>query len=730
MTEEEKGAPVWGEEPVKQSGEDEGLPGKAAPAAGTAAPEMGGTSQVEETAPVEAGEEAPAREAAESREEAAPAAQEAPESGEAAGSEEGLPGKAAPAAGAAAPETGGTSQAGETAPVEAGEEAPAQEAEESREGTVPVSQEGPESGEAAGCEEGLPGKAASAAGAAAPEMGGTSQVEETAPVEAGEAGPAQEAEESREGAAPVTQEAPETGGAPQAAPYGQAPWQQPMPQGPTPWQGYPGYGAGQPGAYPGYGAPQQGYQAPQGYYMPQNGYGYPAQGGYPQQPVYGQQGGYPYGQQPYYGGQPGYVPYGAPPVPPQPKKKLPLGLKVFLWVASILAAGAVLGFAIYLGYSASTGTGAFQAPYEDYLPELPYEDEEPGESQAQEETEEEELPPLPEVDVTPNDQGIQIEEKPEGEAMDAQAVYDKVAPSTVTVTVRRDPDSEKPDSTGTGIIATADGYIITNAHVVLHSKSVYVKVTTYDGQEYDAVVVGSDRTTDLAVIKTNDYGFTPAQFGDADELSIGEWVLAIGNPGGERFSSSLTRGIISGLDREVGEYSENGMTYIQTDAAINPGNSGGPLVNMYGQVVGINSSKIMTEGYEGMGFAIPVSTAKNIIDQLLAGGYVEGRVRLGIMGREIDGTMAMIYGLPQGFLISEIQEGSSFLDTEAQVGDVITAIDGNEVTSLSEISNLLLRYSPGDQVTVTLFRQNDSGVGGEEIDVTITLLEDRGETQE
>src|SRR5699024_7965191 len=157
-----------------------------------------------------------------------------------------------------------------------------------------------------------------------------------------------------------------------------------------------------------------------------------------------------------------------------------------------------LGFAIYLGYSASTGTGAFQAPYEDYRPELPYEDEEPGESQAQEETEEEELPPLPEVDVTPNDQGIQNEEKPEGEAMDAQAVYDKVAPSTVTVTVRRDPDSEKPDSTGTGIIATADGYIITNAHVVLHSKSVYVKVTTYDGQEYDAVVVGSDRTTDLA----------------------------------------------------------------------------------------------------------------------------------------------------------------------------------------------------------------------------------------
>ena len=335
---------------------------------------------------------------------------------------------------------------------------------------------------------------------------------------------------------------------------------------------------------------------------------------------------------------------------------------------------------------------------------------------------------LPDVDVTPNEEGITIHEKPEGEALDAQEVYNQVVKSTVAITVSR--TGETTDSSGTGIIATSDGYIITNAHVVLNTKSVLVTVTTYDGQQYDAVVVGMDRTTDLAIIKTNDYGFTPAQFGDSDQLSIGEWVVAIGNPGGERFASSLTRGISSGLDRAGERYSEDGMTFIPTDAAINPGNSGGPLVNMYGQVVGINSSKIITDGYEGMGFAIPVSKAKDIIDQLLSGGYVEGRVRLGITGSDISATQAAFYGVPRGFMIVSIDEDSAFAGTEAQPEDIITAIDGETVEELQDISTLLLRYSPGDQVTVTLYRPPVNGMGeGEELEVTITLLEDKGETQ-
>ena len=471
------------------------------------------------------------------------------------------------------------------------------------------------------------------------------------------------------------------------------------------------------------------WQAPAGGQAPTGGQA-PQWGGQPQwgnpppwagQPQWGHQ------QNPWQYPQPPQNPwpqYGWQPVPPKPpKRKMSLGLKVFLWIASALAAGAILGFTVFTVSWAVMGPQV-QTLVEETLPEESLPEETPGE-EAQ--TEEPQLD-LPEVDVTPNEEGITIVQKPDGDAMDAQEVYNRVVQSTVAITASR--TGETTDSSGTGIIATSDGYIITNAHVVLNTKSVLVTVTTYDGQQYDAVVVGMDRTTDLAVIKTNDYGFTPAEFGDAGELSIGEWVLAIGNPGGERFTSSLTRGIVSGLDRAVERYSENGMTFIQTDAAINPGNSGGPLVNMYGQVVGINSSKIITEGYEGMGFAIPVSKAKDIIDQLLSGGYVEGRVRLGVTGTDLDSMTASLYGVPQGFMIVSIDEDSAFAGTDARVNDIIVAIDGETVEELQDISNLLLRYSPGDQVTVTLYRMPENGLGeGEEIDVTITLLEDKGETQ-
>ena len=581
---------------------------------------------------------------------------------------------------------------------------------------------------------------------AAPQEGAA---QNTAPAEVGET------------AAPGAEAAPQEGAAQDAAPAEvseaavpgvEAVPPQGAPQQGAPW-GWPGPWGWQPAPPPVQGVPQAQGWAPWPGQPPYQGQGCPP---YQAQPWNGQQPGPyvppgPWGPGPYavpqgvppQGGQPQGVPPQAPgaapgwqPAPPE-KKKLPLALKVFLWVASVLAAGAILGFAVYLGYSASTGTGLFR---EDGLPELPYESSSPYEDMPYEKDdplpqedmpyeegeEEEQLPPQPDVDVTPNNEGLLIQGKPQGDALSAQEVYDKVSQSTVTVEVRWDPSSENPDSSATGIIATSDGYIITNAHVALNSKSVYVTVTTYDGQAYDAVVVGMDRTTDLAVLKTNDHGFTPAEFGDAEELSIGEWVVAIGNPGGERFSGSMTRGIVSGLDREVGEYSENGMTYIQTDAAVNPGNSGGPLVNLYGQVVGINSSKIVTEHYEGMGFAIPVSKAKDIIDQLLSGGYVEGRVRLGITGTDVSEMQSMVEHIPQGFQIVSIDEDSAFAGTGAQVGDVITGLDGEEVEDLAEISNLLLRYQPGDQVTITLYRPEEDTT----LEVEITLLADKGETQE
>lgn len=509
-------------------------------------------------------------------------------------------------------------------------------------------------------------------------------------------------------------------------------WQgYPQPVYGAPPQAYPAQQAGQPVVQPGY--PQASpVQQPYPYH-----YGAP-QGGYAQPPVYGQPS--------YYANPNGGCGY---PVQPK-KKKLSTGLKVFIWVASILAALSFLGFGGYLAYNAvnnlsfnspgGSQPGGFGFP----APSIPSPYDSPDEQDpgGRDETPDGDDPddgddapdfdedvtppdasdPLPEVDVTPNNEGIQISKQPQGGELSAKEAYKKVVKSTVTVAVSLDQNGTERTGTGTGIIATSDGYIITNSHVVMNSKSSRVKITTYDGEEYDAVVVGTDRTTDLAILKTNDHNFTPAEFGDTEQLEIGDEVIAIGNPGGAKFSGSMTAGYVSGLDRAVGKYSESGMTYLQTDAAINPGNSGGPLVNMYGQVVAINSSKIVADGYEGMAFAIPVSKAQPIINELLSGGYVKGRVRLGITGQNTAGSFYGFNTAP-GFLIVAIDEDSAFQGTDAQAGDVITAIDGEAVASLEEMSNLLLKYSPGDRATITLNRN------GKEFDVEITLLEDKGETQ-
>ena len=497
---------------------------------------------------------------------------------------------------------------------------------------------------------------------------------------------------------------------------------EPVPARPVPpplQQGYPPYPqppAAQP-VQPGYAGQ---WQAPmqQPVYPPQPYQPYP-----PQPPVQ-----YQYSQ-PVYQTQPVYQPYPGAPAPA--KKKMSTGAKVFLIIAGIFAlagiTATVLYFAFALGNNVSDRDGHDLPDDGDSVPE---DEEDPGFDITPPEEDEEES--RPQVDVTPNTEGITISPRPSGETLDAEAVYNRVVTSTVTVSAKLTQENGSTgESTGTGIIATSDGYIITNSHVVLNSRSAKVTVTTFDGLEYEAVVVGVDRTTDLAVLKTNDHDFVPAEFGDAGELSVGEWVLAIGNPGGARFSSSLTRGIISGLDREVGKYSEEGMTYIQTDAAINPGNSGGPLVNMYGQVVGINSSKIVTEGYEGMGFAIPVSRAQPIINNLLSDGYIKGRTRLGIMCREVGSAMSEMYNVPRGLQITEFNEECTLIGTDAEPGDIIIAIEGETVESLRDVSNLLLRYSPGDQVTLTLYRPAQTfGQKGRELEVEITLLEDKGETQD
>ena len=259
-----------------------------------------------------------------------------------------------------------------------------------------------------------------------------------------------------------------------------------------------------------------------------------------------------------------------------------------------------------------------------------------------------------------------------------------------------------PTSEGSGIIATTDGYIITNAHVVSGASA--LKVVLYNGKTYSAKLIGSDSITDLALVKIEATGLTAAEFGSSDDLQVADTVMAIGNPGGLEFNSSVTVGYVSALNREITN-SETGYTMkcIQTDAAINPGNSGGALVNMKGQVVGINSSKIVATGYEGLGFAIPIDTAQPIITQLKQYGYVKDRAMLGVTGDYVDAMTANFYGLKSGFYVSSIT--SQYVSAAGiQKGDVITTIDGKSVTSRNIILTATAAKKPGGTVTLTVYR--------------------------
>lgn len=280
-------------------------------------------------------------------------------------------------------------------------------------------------------------------------------------------------------------------------------------------------------------------------------------------------------------------------------------------------------------------------------------------------------------------------------------------------------------SEGSGIIMSADGYVITNAHVI--SGATGIKVVLNNDEEYTAEIVGSDPATDLAVIKIEADNLTPAEFGDSSALEVGEYVAAIGNPGGLMLSNSMTQGIVSGINRPLSG-SDGGytMNYIQTDAAINPGNSGGALVNEYGQVIGINSVKIAQTEYEGLGFAIPISDAKPIIDDLIANGKVTGRVRLGVEGRQLDEMTARYNDIPLGFQIYKLDPGADIASKGVVAGDIITKIDGQELSAVGGIREYLRDFKPGDVVTLTVFRRT-SGRQDTTFEVSVKLMEDSGE---
>lgn len=262
---------------------------------------------------------------------------------------------------------------------------------------------------------------------------------------------------------------------------------------------------------------------------------------------------------------------------------------------------------------------------------------------------------------------------------------------------------------GSGIIISNDGYIVTNQHVIDGASEISVILNTRD--ELSATVVGQDTKTDLAVLKVStDKQLSPATLGDSDKLQVGELAVAIGNPLGQEYSGSVTAGIISAVNRTM---TIDNRTYnlIQTDAAINPGNSGGALINQYGEVIGINSVKLSTTGVEGMGFAIAMSEAKPIIDDLISSGYVTGRPLVGI------GIQQTKYGL----FISSVQDDSAAADAGLKEGDMIIEVDGTKVSSATEINELRDKKKPGDKMTFKILRD------GSTQDVELTLKESPAE---
>lgn len=303
--------------------------------------------------------------------------------------------------------------------------------------------------------------------------------------------------------------------------------------------------------------------------------------------------------------------------------------------------------------------------------------------------------------------------------------YNKVLPSTVGIVGYIQSQQSifgGEQSQGSGIILSADGYIVTNAHVVSGATS--IKVVLNDNSEYNATVVGSDEKTDLAVLKIDATGLTPAEFGNSDQMQIGEQVIAIGNPGGLELAGTLTVGYVSAVNRPITTTGGSTIDCIQTDAAINPGNSGGALVNSYGQVIGINSQKIAATEYEGIGFAISINEAQPIINDLIEYGYVRGRVVMGITMQIIDPTFAAIYGYQPGIGVVSVEQNSPAAKAGLVAGDIITAIDGESITSQETLTSILEGHKPGDVIELTVYRQAMQSYGK---DQQLTLKLELGE---
>lgn len=301
------------------------------------------------------------------------------------------------------------------------------------------------------------------------------------------------------------------------------------------------------------------------------------------------------------------------------------------------------------------------------------------------------------------------------------AIAQKAGPSIVGVKVNSlfqgiFGNLETSDEEGSGIIYSEDGYIVTNYHVIetaIKNSSATIQVTLSTGESLNASIIGYDDVTDLAVIKVDKTGLTPAEFGVSGDLKVGELAVAIGNPLGQELAGSVTGGYISALNRKL---TTDGRTYnlIQTDAAINPGNSGGALVNSQGQVIGINTAKINETSVEGIGFAIPSDDALPIIKELIQNGKIV-RPYIGLSGINIDDATARMNNIVKGVYVMQVLQGTPAQEAGIQRGDIIVQIDGKDITTMEELNEIKNAKNIGDTITLKINR------AGKEIEVKVTL---------
>ena len=391
----------------------------------------------------------------------------------------------------------------------------------------------------------------------------------------------------------------------------------------------------------------------------------------------------------------------------KPKKKH-TGLLVVLVILALLTGAAswavnVMGLRVDIGQKGAVVS----------IGETDKTPEETAEAPAVEAAQPEQKPETPEaMSVVPEDTaGLELRESPqsvenrpaeEENALSLQQIYAKVNPSTASISCV----TRNGTGTGTGIVMSADGYVITNFHVIDDAQQIYVLVESRE--PFVATLVGGDETTDIAVLKVEATDLVPAEFGNSDALRVGDMVVAIGDPLGTELRGTMTDGIVSAINRDL-NLSGRQMTLIQTNAALNSGNSGGPLINCYGQVIGINTMKMSNYSstsatVEGLGFAIPITSAKPIIDELIEKGYVSGRPALGIQGQTLDIRAQFFYHLPSGVIVTGILEDSDAYEKGLMEDDVIVGLNDMAVKSLEDLVAAKNDLTAGDLVTLTIYR--------------------------